>query len=95
MAAGIVGVSVGSMLIVSALAVGVVSDSGCTPDGFCSNSNGGVVLGLGVTGVVLVAIGVPLLVYGARKVPVRSAAAPPALPVWAGAPSARGWRWQF
>ena len=50
-----------------------------------------------IGGIAGLAIGIPLLVYGKKLVPISStaqAAARP-LPVWAGAPGGPGWKWQF
>jgi hypothetical protein len=55
-----------------------------------------------VAGVVLIAVGIPLTVYGARRVPVATALLPgksdalaSPLPGWAGAPGGAGWKWSF
>jgi hypothetical protein len=102
MAAGIVGVSAGGILLFSSLFAALITDANCaaTADvaGSCSNSNQGVAIALGVSGGVAIAIGIPLIVWGARKVPVGTVAAgnlPSPLPAWAGAPGGPGWRWRF
>jgi hypothetical protein len=43
--------------------------------------------------VVALAVGIPLLVYGAKRVPATSERSQGPLPKWAGAPSAAGWGW--
>jgi hypothetical protein len=54
----------------------------------------GAVAGLGVAGGLSILAGIPLVVYGSRKVP-RGEGATSSLSRWAGAPSARGWRWEL
>ena len=51
------------------------------------------ILGFFVGGLVGIAVGVPMLVYGAKRVPAGSTAK--ALPTWVGSPVARGWAWRF
>jgi hypothetical protein len=46
-------------------------------------------------GLVGIAVGVPLLVYGAKKVPVNPAAAATATSKWVGSPGGAGWAWTF
>jgi hypothetical protein len=53
---------------------------------------------MGIAGGVLVAVGIPLLVYGAKRISVSSTTAavlPRPLPPWAGMPAGHGWRWAF
>jgi len=47
-----------------------------------------------IGGVVGLAVGVPLIIYGAKRVSAESALVP-SLPRWAGAPGATGWGWRF
>ncbi|MEP7119508.1 MAG: hypothetical protein ABJE95_01305 [Byssovorax sp.] len=63
----------------------------------CTSSRGGGAVGVGmlVGGLVGVAIGIPLLVYGAKKVPVNPAAAAPTAAKFIGAPGGAGWQWKF
>ena len=105
MAAGIVGVSSGSVLLLSA---GIVAALQCNsygiaaPSPTCGDSNTGALVGLTVAGIVLIAVGIPLIIYGARRVPVEFALVPGksnaltlGLPQWAGAPGGAGWKWSF
>ena len=49
-------------------------------------------------GIAAIAVGIPLIIYGAKKVPVGAApiaGALPGMPAWAGAPGGTGWRWRF
>jgi hypothetical protein len=98
MVGGIVLLSAGglAMVIGSSLAL----NNGCTAfDGFGCSSNGdsqtagyGVLIG----GAVALAVGIPLLIYGSKKVPVRAEApTAPSPSAWIGAPGGAGWRWQF
>jgi hypothetical protein len=48
-----------------------------------------------IGGAVALAVGIPLLIYGAKKVPVRPEATALAAPAWVGAPGGAGWSWQF
>lgn len=50
-----------------------------------------------IGGVAGLAVGIPLLVYGKKLVPISSSAQAGArpLPAWAGAPGGPGWKWQF
>lgn len=92
MVGGIVAVAVGSVLAFSGALV-MVLPGGCPADGACSNSlSPGIEVIAG--GLVGLAVGIPLIVYGAQKVPVGTALASP-LPAWAGAPGGRGWVWRF
>jgi hypothetical protein len=94
MAAGIVGITGGAVMLASALilATAHILDFRCAGSG---NSNGmpcdqhtPEVVGLSLGGVAALALGIPLLVYGAKKVPVGT-------PAWAGAPGGPGWRWRL
>jgi hypothetical protein len=98
MVGGAVAVGLGGIFIFSAVIVAATSTTTCDPFGNCSNNGAAAEIGLGVSGGLLVAVGIPLLIYGARRVPVAvgpGATIPSPLPKWAGAPAGRGWRWQF
>jgi hypothetical protein len=95
--AGAISLGVGSVLLFVGLGLALASDSCPTEDPRCVGSPGAWV-GLGAAGGVLIAVGIPLLVYGAKRVPVDSTAAaalPRPLPKWAGMPAGHGWRWEF
>jgi hypothetical protein len=92
LAGGIVAVSVGGVLTLAG-GIAAMIPAGCTSDGTCSNHLGPA-LGLAVGGLVGLAVGIPLIVYGAKKVPAGAALSSP-LPAWAGAPGGRGWVWRF
>jgi hypothetical protein len=98
MVAGIVLTSIGGVLLIGA-ATGASLETSCDLNtGNCTNSFGGVAIGLVIGGVVGLAAGIPLLIYGARRVPVTQTSAPPqahAFPAWAGAPGGTGWVWRF
>jgi hypothetical protein len=104
MVGGIVGISLGGVLLLSAAVAAALADS-CSVDnnGFTTcSSNEGAAIGLTVAGIVLIAVGIPLVIYGARRVPLGSALVPgqsnafaSPLPAWAGAPGGTGWRWKF
>jgi hypothetical protein len=99
MAAGIVGVSAGGILLISSAFAAMIADASCDSfTGSCSNRSQTTAIALGVSGGLAIAIGIPLLVWGAQKVPVGTAVAgnvPSPLPAWAGAPGGPGWRWRF
>ncbi|MFT3773624.1 MAG: hypothetical protein QM820_50255 [Minicystis sp.] len=57
---------------------------GCNSN--CSTSQS-VGLGLMIGGLITAAVGVPLLVYGAKRVPAQFS--------WVGEPTATGWQWRF
>jgi len=109
MAGGIVGVTAGAISLFSALFVAVIADSTCsvvTFDGSgrttnSCDSHAPAVIGLTVAGIAGIAIGIPLIIYGAKKVPLGTAssgnnqALQSPLPAWAGAPGGTGWRWRF
>jgi hypothetical protein len=100
MIAGIVLTSVGGVLLITA-AVGESVEAQCDY-GFsytCTNNFAPTAIGLVVGGVVGLAVGIPLLIYGARRVPITPGSAPPpeakAVPTWVGAPGGAGWVWRF
>jgi hypothetical protein len=101
MVGGIVGVSLGAVLLLSAAIEATVGDS-CLYSGDSCGNNTGTVIGLTVAGLIGIGVGIPLIVYGAKRVPVGTALAPgkafalaSPLPQWAGAPGGTGWKWQF
>ena len=100
MVSGIVLTSLGGA---SVIYVGMAAMSGCSePDtsttgpstggGNCEHHDN-IVRGTLIGGAVAVAIGIPLLIYGAKRVPAESTQGAIPLPKWAGAPSATGWGW--
>lgn len=88
MVGGIVLTSAGGLAI---LYVGATAMGGC--EGDCEG-HANVVRGTLIGGAVALAVGIPLLIYGAKRVPPETAGATP-LPKWAGAPSATGWGWSL
>jgi hypothetical protein len=103
MAGGIVLISAGGVLLLAGAIAAIPScqDTFNQNEDFtttCDNHTATVV-GLVVSGVVAIAAGIPLTIWGARKVPVGTAAAgalpSSPLPAWAGAPTRKGWGWQF
>ncbi len=109
MVGGIVGVSVGAVLLLSAGIEALVADScASTIDlntgssiGGCSSGTGAVI-GLSIAGLIGIGVGIPLIVWGAKRVPVGTALAPgkafaleSPLPKWVGLPGGTGWKWQF
>jgi hypothetical protein len=100
MIGGIIGVSLGGIFLISAAIVAAEDTCGydSAPNYNCS-SNTGAEVGLVVAGVIGIAVGVPLLIYGARRVPASAVGANGApaspLPKWAGMPAGKGWRWEF
>jgi hypothetical protein len=100
MVAGIIGVSAGGVLLVSSAFAALIADATqCFDSGVGScHQDQGPAIALGVSGGVAIAVGIPLIIWGARKVPVGTVAAgelPSPLPAWAGAPGGPGWRWRF
>ena len=99
MAGGIVGISAGGIFLFSALFLATIGDTNCAFEGSSCDAHTPAVIGLTVAGIAGIAIGVPLLIYGVKKVPLGTASsgstreAP--LPAWAGAPAGQGWRWRF
>jgi len=100
MVGGVVGVSVGTALVFSL--VGAATIQKCSFDNATESvvcgADSALVVGVTVAGLAAFAIGLPLLIYGARQVPVSAsggAAAGSVLPAWAGAPGGAGWRWRF
>ena len=98
MVGGIVLLSAGGLAMVIGSSVALTSSTGCTFNGFCSSGEGSQAVGYGVLigGAVALAVGIPMLIYGAKKVPARPEAATAlAAPAWIGAPGGAGWSWQF
>jgi hypothetical protein len=102
MTGGIVVLSAGGL----AMAIGGVMVAGasshCTfnfdSPNFCTTDTSTQTTGYGILigGIIGVAVGIPLLVYGAKKVPVKVDGAPEAATAkWVGAPGGAGWQWKF
>jgi len=109
MVGGIVGISVGAVLLLSAGVEALVADS-CSAVTFNNSfesttscgSGTGTVIGLSIAGLIGIGVGIPLIVWGAKRVPVGTALAPgkafaleSPLPKWVGLPGGTGWKWQF
>ena len=97
MVSGIVLTSAGglSILYVGFTAMGGCSEPSTTaPEGAgdCKHHDN-IVRGTLIGGAVALAVGIPLLIYGAKRVPAESTQGSLPLPKWAGAPSASGWGW--
>ncbi|APR85627.1 Hypothetical protein A7982_10976 [Minicystis rosea] len=101
MVAGIVMIAVGGTGLLVGAAMAAVSHGPCF-DGCSSGSNAAGIV-LSVLGGLLVAGGIPTLIYGAKRVPAKHEAA---LPAWLGTPwvsagdprrrpVGAGWAWQF
>ena len=100
MVSGIVLTSAGGLSI---LYVGFAAMGGCSepePSTTGPSAGGGncerhdnIVRGTLIGGAVALAVGIPLLIYGAKRVPAESPQGSLPLPKWAGAPSAAGWGW--
>lgn len=94
---GAVSLGVGTALFFVGLGLAIASDSCGANDPNCVGGPS-LPLGLGIAGGILVVVGIPLLVYGAKRVPAGStdaAALARTLPKWAGAPAGHGWRWEL
>jgi hypothetical protein len=85
MIGGIVMAATGGALLHFAALYPVLHEDSCS-GGACSNERS-ISGGMALAGVVAIAVGVPLLVVGARQVPVRAALL--------GAPGGAGWVWRF
>jgi hypothetical protein len=101
MAGGIVLTVAGGVMLLSSLIVAVLPTH-CTTtiDGFGENCSAdtGAAVGLLIGGLIGLGAGIPLTIWGARRVPVGTVAGAPTKglpPAWAGAPGGPGWRWQF
>jgi hypothetical protein len=101
MAGGIVGVTAGGVLILAGAIAAIPTcnfvDNGTTINSVCDDHTA-TVIGLVVAGLVSIGVGIPLIVYGAKKVPVGTGEASlvqKRLPAWAGTPAPRGWEWRF
>ncbi len=88
LSAGGLGLVIGSIVALSARC-GFTVFGGCNPDTTAQSAGYGMMIG----GVIGIAVGIPLLVYGAKKVPVKMDGAPAT--AWIGAPTASGWQWKF
>lgn len=101
MVGGIALISVGGLVtLVGSFAVigaGTSKTVTCDVNSCFSTETGGGALGAGliIGGLVGIAAGIPMLVYGAKKVPIDPAAAAPAAAKWVGAPGGAGWQWKF
>lgn len=98
MVGGIVLLSAGGLAMVIGSSLALTSSTTCNFDGFgCSSSGDSEAAGYGVLigGAVALAVGIPLLIYGAKKVPAQPEATAVAAPAWVGAPGGAGWRWKF
>jgi hypothetical protein len=71
------------------------STTGPSTDGGNCERHDNIVRGTLIGGAIAVAIGIPLLIYGAKRVPAASQGSTLPLPKWAGAPSASGWGWNL
>lgn len=102
MVGGVVLLSVGGLGLVIGSSLALSSSASTTCDfrfGGCSSSSGGSqTAGYGVLigGAIAVAVGIPLLIYGAKKVPARAEdPTAPSPSAWIGAPGGAGWSWHF
>jgi len=99
MVTGIVLTSVGGLVILagSLAVVGSTSTNFTCEGDVCSSTSGSPAVGTGmiIGGLVGIALGIPLLVYGAKKVPIDPAASAPAAATWVGAPGGAGWQWKL
>jgi hypothetical protein len=99
MVGGIVGISAAGILIFSTFFVALNSSCVIDSNGEQCFPDTGALVGLSVASLAALAVGIPLLVYGAKKVPVGASTSENALegtlPQWAGAPGGTGWRWRF
>jgi|HubBroStandDraft_6_1064221.scaffolds.fasta_scaffold101825_3 hypothetical protein len=89
----------GGVLILASTIAFMVPTCSATRGEVCMASEATPV-GLLVAGLVAAAAGIPLVVYGAKRVPVMGGATtgsvpPSALPAWVGAPRGNGWAWRF
>ncbi|HEV3191451.1 MAG TPA: hypothetical protein VGY54_13175 [Polyangiaceae bacterium] len=88
MVAGIVLVSASGLVMTY---VGATAMADCGSD---CESRASMTRGMVIGSVAAVVVGVPLIIFGAQRVPLESAVAP-SLPRWAGGPGATGWGWRF
>jgi hypothetical protein len=102
MTGGIVLISAGGLATIIGAFVALNASNQCTFDftGNCTRNSGAEAGGYGlmVGGLVAVAVGIPLLVYGSKKIPIKADGAPEAalaIPKWVGAPGGAGWQWKF
>jgi hypothetical protein len=89
MTSGMVLIGVGGLAISS---VGFFAAGDCFED--CGGRDNVVRASL-LGGAVALAVGIPLLIYGAKRVPSKSQAVVSSLPRWAGAPTLAGWQWKL
>jgi hypothetical protein len=95
---------IGVLVLAAGLFAGAVVE---VMDGICITLGSGpscpdtspAVIGLSIGGVVALAVGIPMVVLGAKRVPMNAdppvMLEPKGLPAWAGAPAGRGWAWRF
>ena len=97
MAGGIVLISVGGLGLIIGSALTLSAGSSCTFDftGNCTRDTSAQTAGYGmmIGGLIAAGVGIPLLVYGVKKVPVQGEVPPQA--AWIGAPAGQGWQWKF
>jgi hypothetical protein len=98
MVGGIVAVTGGAVMLFSVVFVSLAADT-CvlgtiSAPSACPNRTG-TEIGLTVGSIAALALGIPLIIYGAKKVPVGGAPIAGTLPAWMGAPGGPGWRWHF
>jgi hypothetical protein len=98
MVGGIVAVTGGAVMLFSVLFVSLAAET-CSigaigTSNTCPNQTG-TEIGLTVGSIAALALGIPLIIYGAKKVPVGPDPIASALPGWVGAPGGTGWRWRF
>jgi hypothetical protein len=98
---GIAAVSLGGASLVVSAGVAMGTSLGDTLGGRAASSSGAsVAIGLLIGGVIGIAGGIPLILHGMKRVPVRATSRATflprsPLPAWVGAPEARGWAWRF
>jgi hypothetical protein len=97
MVGGIVALSAGGLALVigSSLAVSTTTCFDSFAGDCSTNSNQTMGYGFLIGGAIAVAVGIPLLIVGAKKVPAQPDATSVAAPAWVGAPGGAGWRWKF
>lgn len=96
MKGGIVVTSLGGLSLIVGATVALAAGCGftifgCNPDRSAQTAGYGMMIG----GIIGVAVGIPLLVYGAKKVPINASTEATAASKWVGAPGGTGWTWAF
>jgi hypothetical protein len=97
MATGIVLTSLGGLSLFGGVLSGMAGSLGgrCYDNGSSCSTTAVLMI---VGGVIGVAVGIPLIVYGGKRVPVDPSGEPlqvNASPQWLGAPGGSGWIWRF